>query len=100
MHEPAKRRQDGRNQSNSNLMFINGAIAMIATVMIMLWFMLALFFFYHFRKPLHKSSLGDAIELHQLKPPRGEEPELWIFATERGARRPPAVVVEAARGEI
>ncbi|RYP47656.1 hypothetical protein DL768_006309 [Monosporascus sp. mg162] len=98
MHEPE--RQEGRNQSNSNLMFINGAIAMVATIMIMLWFMLALFFFYHFRKPLHKSSLGDAIELHHLKPPRGEEPELWIFAAERGARQPPAVVVEAARAEV
>ncbi|RYP90519.1 hypothetical protein DL770_003366 [Monosporascus sp. CRB-9-2] len=100
IHEPAKERQEGYNQSNSNLAFINGAIAMVATIMIMLWFMLALFFFYHFRKPLHKSSLGDAIELHQLKPPRGEEPELWIFAVERGARQPRAVVVEAARAEV
>ncbi|RYO96231.1 hypothetical protein DL764_007508 [Monosporascus ibericus] len=100
MHEPAKERHEGPNQSNSNLMFMNGAIAMVATIMIMLWFMLALFFFYHFRKPLHKSSLGDAIKLHQVKPPREEEPELWIFAAERGARQPPAVVVEAARGEV
>ncbi|RYP22753.1 hypothetical protein DL767_008980 [Monosporascus sp. MG133] len=100
MHGPAKERHEGHNHSNSNLMFMNGAIAMVATTMIMLWFMLALFFFYHFRKPLHKSSLGDAIELHQLKPPRGEEPELWIFATERGTRPPPAVVVEAAHAEV
>ncbi|RYP14597.1 hypothetical protein DL765_006268 [Monosporascus sp. GIB2] len=100
MHEPAKERQEAANQSNSNLMFMNGAIAIIATIMIMFWFMLALFFFYHFRKPLHKSSLEDAIELYQLKPPRGEEPELWIFAMQRGARQPPAVVVEAAQGEV
>ncbi|RYO82380.1 hypothetical protein DL766_004740 [Monosporascus sp. MC13-8B] len=100
MHEPAKERQEAPNQSNSNLMFMNGAIAMVATIMIMLWFMVTLFFFYHFRKPLRQSSLEDAIELYQLKSPRGEEPELWIFAVERGARPPPAVVVEAAQGEV